>query len=281
MRAKDLREERLRIGLKVWVWIIVLFAITGIGVLPFIVLGPDLHGPSLFFSPIALKLAGVILAGSAPTLSALLVAGSVNHDGGLRPLLGQALRWRIGVGWYGVAFLAPIIILVFAKGVYAAVAGWPPRYLLVLPEGLGLAFLVPAMLLASFGQELGWRGYAFPLLQSRLGALVASLIIGMIWSGWQLCTAAALGGFWAVNGLGTAEVILRVVTTSILYGWMYNATHGSLYLVLLAHTGFEVASRVVPTPADIGEGVSIIADFLYLAAAGLVVWRGGARTLSG
>jgi membrane protease YdiL (CAAX protease family) len=46
-----------------------------------------------------------------------------------------------------------------------------------------LDFLIP---LAALGEELGWRGFALPRLQSRIGPLSASLVIGVIWAAWHL-----------------------------------------------------------------------------------------------
>ncbi|MGB4118105.1 MAG: CPBP family intramembrane glutamic endopeptidase [Polaromonas sp.] len=36
------------------------------------------------------------------------------------------------------------------------------------------------------GEELGWRGFALPAMQARLGWRAASLVLGAVWGVWYL-----------------------------------------------------------------------------------------------
>jgi uncharacterized protein len=41
------------------------------------------------------------------------------------------------------------------------------------------------MLVGVFGEEAGWRGYALPRLQQRLGPLRATLVLATLWALWH------------------------------------------------------------------------------------------------
>jgi hypothetical protein len=105
------------------------------------------------------------LLASGPFLAAIVTAAVVGGRKGLRAYFRRLIRWRVGVGWYVVAFLAPVAgwaIVAFVNVLLGApapapaqVAGWS----LIVTSTLGF-------LINPFGgawEEPGWRGYALPL----------------------------------------------------------------------------------------------------------------------
>ena len=55
-----------------------------------------------------------------------------------------------------------------------------------LPEW-GVVFVwLMFIVVNGLGEEIGWRGYAFPMLRRRHGTLAASLLLVPIWAGWHL-----------------------------------------------------------------------------------------------
>ena len=76
-------------------------------------------------------------------------------------------------------------------------------------------------------EELGWRGYALPRFQARYSPLVANLILGVIVAGWHLP--------WVRNGQLPLFALLGTVAYTIVAGWIYNNTKGSVLLVLVTH----------------------------------------------
>jgi uncharacterized protein len=108
-------------------------------------------------------------------------------------------------------------------------------------------FIQQLLFSSPLGEEIGWRGFALPRLQARLGPLVASLIIGVIWAIWHLPLV------WTA-GHPLAEMPLyfhlaHMVVAAILFTWLYNGSGGSLLLVILFHTSMNVTGLFLPGPA--------------------------------
>jgi Type II CAAX prenyl endopeptidase Rce1-like len=64
------------------------------------------------------------------------------------------------------------------------------------------------------GEELGWRGYALPLLLEKRSALTASLILGVLWGLWRLPTFLVAGT--PQYGLPIVAFVLLTIEYSIL-----------------------------------------------------------------
>jgi hypothetical protein len=86
------------------------------------------------------------------------------------------------------------------------------------------------------------------------------------------------GGLLNVTGTDAVATYVRLVSTAIVYAWMYNSTNGSLLIAMLAHLGHNLAASLIPTPADGGRQHLIIA-LTYLVVAIVVVLMTQQRTL--
>ena len=255
-------------------WAVLVFALTFVGALLLIVGGLNLDQPPRAASMLPLFIACIFLTAYAPTLAALLVAA---RSGGVGTLLRQVATWRVGLGWYAFVLVGPIVMFVVADLIYALSGGAQPAAWVVLPSSL--AFVGP-LIAGSLGEELGWRGFAQPRLQTRYDALRASVIIGVIWGTWHLWPAMLPGGLADLTVSDLAQTYIRLISTAIIYAWIYNSTNGSLFLVMVAHAGHNIATYLVPIPAAGAQVVPVIVALLYLAAATAVVLIAGPRTLS-
>ncbi len=257
-------------------WVIGLFAITGIGMLPLFVYHVDLS--KLTFSsriPVTVGI-GIELTAYAPTLAALAVAPIA---GGFKRLLRPAIQWRAGVQWYALALLGPSALFLIGDVLRLLVRAPLPTSWLTIPSASALAFLVGALIAGSFGEELGWRGLGQPLLQLKYGALVAAVVVGAVWSLWHLWPAVAPGGAATTTWSDAVLTFVRLISTSILYAWLFNSTRGSLLIVMLAHAGHNLAARLVPLADSGAHGDPVVAG-LYALAALVVLLTFGGRWLS-
>ena len=96
-------------------------------------------------------------------------------------------------------------------------------------------------------EEIGWRGYALPRLQARHSALVASLVVGVVWAFWHVPKFLTAGGgqddssFWLF--------LVGTVATAVLFTWVFNSTGGSLLTVTLLHASLStVAEHICRLP---------------------------------
>ncbi len=262
----------------VLVWTGCLIGLTGVGVAILWLLRVNLHTLSSNSPNAAAALGAIELTAYAPTLAALLVAGLLPGAGGLRRLLRPVLRWRLGIGWYGLAVIGPIIIVLGADSIHMVLGGAPPQQWLAIPTGFAVAFLIGSLFAGAFGEEVGWRGLAQPRLQTQYGALIAALIVGVLWACWHNWTLIGPGGAAGQTPGGVGLTFVRLAALSIMYAWLYNNTRGSLLIVMVAHAGYDLANTLVGTPQ--GADLSPIIVVIYAIAAGIVVILTGARWLS-
>ena len=263
-------------------WVVLLFVLLFLCVLPFILGGVSLQGlgklsPS---SPLfALCVAGMTLTGFTPMLSALIIVGFFPETGGVRPFLHQIRTWRVGMNWYALALFGPMVLLVLDAGVNMLLGGGPPKQWLVFPSPSnpgpgGLIFFI-VQLVSGSAEEFGWRGFGLPRLQRLYGALKASLLIGLIWGTYHLWIIPICPHCLSLTDILVTQY-LRLIATSVIYGWMYNSTKGSLCLVMVAHAGHNIATNVMPSVG----GSPVIVALSYIAVAVVVVLMTKPQTLS-
>lgn len=145
----------------------------------------------------------------------------------------DVVQWRAGWVWYGVAIGLPVALAVAVQALHVMLGG-----ALVSGPGDPLA-LIAILALLVVGEEIGWRGFALPRLQARLGGLGASVVLGVLWAAWHLAntTIPGLERYWDAF----PAFALFVVAQTVLFTWIANRTHGSVLLAWLFHAAINVA----------------------------------------
>lgn len=187
-------------------------------------------------------------------------------------LLRRMVRVRVGAGWYALALLTtPVLLLVTAGVVWlvgrpleAAFAG--PGQLVGL-----LAFNAWMWLLT---EETAWRGFALPRMIPRFGAVTASLLLGVIWALWHLPLFALAGSFQAQ--LPFAAFALSTIASSMLIGWLFDGSGGSVVIAALFHASADVGIGLSGVMTS-GAGSLWVFVCLQLVAAGVATWWLGSR----
>ncbi|MFN8486236.1 MAG: type II CAAX endopeptidase family protein [Caldilineaceae bacterium] len=181
------------------------------------------------------------LVGSlGPALAAFIFAGMLEGKASVQQLVAGITKWRVSRLWWAVAALGPVALLVIAV-LMARLTGasWPEwRKLGAVAEypQLGwLALVVVEIIFYGYGEEVGWRGYVLPRLQSRYNALWASVLISIGWSLWHLPLFLVNESYRQMGVGGTIGWYLSMLTGSILLTWLYNSTDGSILLMAIFH----------------------------------------------
>jgi membrane protease YdiL (CAAX protease family) len=189
--------------------------------------------------------------------------------------------------WYVVATFGPVVLTAVAFFLWLVTGGSPPPAEALAQWTLLPVFFVYILLVGGgVDEELGWRGYALPRLQQQYGAPIASVILGIAWAGWHIPA-------WFTPGSGQDVIsfpvfVVSVIGAAILLTSLYNCTGGSLPVVILAHTVFDLCttgpwSRVLFTLPPERSGLdpfNLLTIVVGIAAIGVVLAT-DPRTLTG
>lgn len=148
-----------------------------------------------------------------------------------------------------------------------------------------LAAVLVTALLANQGallEELGWRGFAWPLLLKRLGApLIAAAALGVAWALWHFpreIPALLMGQQTLVDlALGQAVFIVSCVSMTIVAVYFVNITGGSVIPAIIIHGSLNLFYAALSTGNNGARDSLISASLLvWLTAAALTIIVGGA-----
>src|SRR5215210_6770365 len=168
-----------------------------------------------------------------PALAAVIVAALTDGRAGLRDLLSQLVRWRVGARWYAVALGLPMVLALTAASLNLLLGA---QTSVNFGELSVLNFVVFVLIV---GEELGWRGYALPRLLAERSALAASLILGVLWGAWHLPTFFVTGA--PQYGLPFSAFALLTMAYSVLISWVYVHSRESVLIASLMHGAINLS----------------------------------------
>jgi membrane protease YdiL (CAAX protease family) len=187
-------------------------------------------------------------------------------------------KWKVNVAWYIVAFL-PLAIGVISAGIYYLAGGTAPEFPSSASTYL-MGFLM-CVITGATGEELGWRGFALPRLQSKYGALSSSILLGVIWAGWHIPYWPIPGWFPKMQSIPFLAFTLQSIAKSVIMTWIYNNTNGSVLLASLFHLVLNYALFLGFLPdSPLPIEPIIISTIIWIVFAVMVVLVFGSSKLS-
>jgi membrane protease YdiL (CAAX protease family) len=204
--------------------------------------------PAILVGASQLALPGFLLyalGGLGPPAAAILLLYRKHPSQDRRDYWRRVVDFRrVGLAWYAVIAFLPLawnVLGILTGLLFGSPVPSFERAADLLAAPLSLApFAVVVLLLGPLPEELGWRGYALDGLLARHGALVASLILGCIWTLWHwpqffMEDSYIAGAFPIGSAIFWAGWVLPTITSSVVYTWIYNHTEGSILSAILFH----------------------------------------------
>ena len=216
-----------------------------------------------------------------PIASAFLVTAVADGRAGLREWAGRLWRWRVSWRWYAGILLGVPAVFVISTVLVGGEAQVPPV--------LVLAAYVPGLLLqmitTGLAEEPGWRDFALPRLQRKVGPLGTAAIVGPLWGVWHLpLFLTEWGGYPEAAWYRPIEFVVVCIMFNIVMMWVFNRTGQSLPMAMLFHVSINNFASVVWSsvfPGLHGDyiqhalllGSSVAAGILLVATRGRLGYR--------
>lgn len=197
-------------------------------------------------------------------------------------LLARVADIRIGVAWWLVILIIPFALPSLALLGFDLLGGEVVELEVIGRPWVVIPTILFMMLLGGGQEEFGWRGYAIDILETRWGALAASVVLGFIWGIWHL-------PLFFVEHTGQYYMplwifLLASPALSILTTWVYNSTGKRLFSAWLFHGTINAGIDLFPTVQKVPDGdqrAFVILGALYWIWALVVIVISGVRLTQG
>jgi membrane protease YdiL (CAAX protease family) len=170
-----------------------------------------------------------VIGGIGPMLAAYIVLKAQYGKEAIGKLFAPLMRWKVSLVWYAIAILGFAAIGTAA----AALGGDIAEKFKNLNFTSSLVITFISYLVAAIPEEVAWRGFAQPRIQTRYSALASSLIVGALWALWHL--PLLLNKDNVMSTYPKYLFLIDVLAGSVIYAWLYNSTRGSALIVTIYH----------------------------------------------
>ncbi len=195
-----------------------------------------------------------------PSTAALVLTARAGGRALLKRLFRRLRVWRVGwVPWVAVVLVQPLLLVLTGEA-FNASGGLPPVQPVQLDSAAVLLVNVFFLLLATLGEEIGWRGVALPGLQERHSAVGATAVLGLVWATWHLPYWLLIG---TLEQFGLGYFVLNyafVFPLTVFITWCFNHGRGSLLLPVVFHLVFNTVNVAwLPVTASPGAFAWLVA----------------------
>lgn len=174
-----------------------------------------------------------------PAVAGVVVTAIFKGRAGLAGLARRSTKVRIPARWMLLILTLPVAFAVASVGLGFVAEGMQLDYDFLVPLSMAPALLLFMVVCTGVAEEVGWRGYALPQLQTNHTAEKASWILGFAWGLWHIPSVLYLPYLRGELNLGLVVPILAgltfgIVGYTIALTWIYNNT-GSVFWIIVLH----------------------------------------------
>lgn len=185
----------------------------------------------------------IFMGAISPGLVAVFLTAITKGGEGVKLLINKISFKDTKLMWYifAVTFIAII------KGLAALVFfllynSWPQ---FGTTSWYVMLFAIAVSMWSQAGEEIGWRGYALPLMSKQFGLARSSILLGIIWAIWHLPLfyIAAADTFNQSFPL----YLLQVTGLSVIMAWLFWKVNGNLLPLMVFHAAINNTKDIVPS----------------------------------
>lgn len=215
------------------------------------------------------------LGALGPIVAAFYVAKRI---GFLPSWYAGLININVGAGWLSIAILSPLVLFLIGYLVAFIIRSPIANIDSLLRDGTINPnwFFISLVSAVTYGvgEEAGWRGFALPVLQYKMNALKATLLLATLHAIWHIPMFFYRFEFSVVMLIG---FISGLVAGAIWFTFIYNSTSGSTLMVIIWHSIWNIVNQFAMLLSDV-----ILATMsmcvMFLAIYIIIKW--GAESLS-
>jgi len=162
------------------------------------------------------------------------------------------INFRVGAGWLSIAILSPIVLFFIGYLVAFLIASPIANIDSLIRDGTinpGWVYIsLVSAIVYGVGEEAGWRGFALPVLQNKMNALKATLLLATLHAIWHIPMFFYRFEFSVIMIIGFFS---GLVAGAIWFTFIYNSTNGSTLMVIIWHSVWNIVNQFAMLLSDV------------------------------
>jgi len=204
-----------------------------------------------------------LIAQFAPSLVGIFLISLSERMEGIRNLIKSIFNWHVNPWWILFAFgFEPLLFFSFTLLYWLRYGEflYPSRATLSSSiAAFGLTFLI-GLFRWGLAEEIGWRGWMFPKLQTRMSPFMASIALAVVITLWHInpgslseIAVSSEGAYLSGHFPEAVERLIITIPIVLVQTFIFNNTNGSLLLMIIYHSASNTSYFFIAETFGIAE----------------------------